>query len=460
MVSHIETKKPIFNNFWWFNQKPLKLVEEEEWGSLGDQGWMKKLQELPSSNFSWKAPWVKSVDVLVSCGQKCWVPLVGITGYVSYAPALVIRQLGGIQHIPRTVGVAEFSGFFKDQSALEVLETIKQDWSHLTLIRKESERLRDPSSSEGYEKWRNLTPTAAPRMPCSEDGPSQIIEGSLKRKKVSNEKDLMGQLERLQIELGKSKVDKTTLEMMMMEGDKSRVFLNEQLESRDAKIMMLELQLSKGKAIMEESEKERGTLILDWMQSSSELEALKADFNDYQENAEYNQDKFLHIQTELMDRIKKYDELNKKCVMVESRLAELQEFERKGKEEEVVKADLATKKNEIRMLKAKLDREREKVKQLTEKLEASEKHKEQIDTNNNTLNQNNMLLMEKMAKVDEQMDEAAIHVRIIRANARRVGRDIFRYRQSLAETDAFLEKIENRGLAFLPVARNMDEEED
>jgi len=99
------------------------------------------------------------------------------------------------------------------------------------------------------------------------------------------------------------------------------------------------------------------------------------------------------------------------------------------------------------------------VKQLTKKLEVSEKHKEQIDTNNNTLNQNNMLLIEKMAKVDEQMDEVAIHARIIRANARRVGRDIFRYRQSLAETDAFLEKIENRGLAFLPVARDMDEEE-
>jgi hypothetical protein len=68
--------------------------------------------ELPSSNFSWKALWVK---------------LVGITGYVSYVPTLVTRQVGGIQHIPRTVGLAEFSGFFKDQSAREVLETIKQD---------------------------------------------------------------------------------------------------------------------------------------------------------------------------------------------------------------------------------------------------------------------------------------------------------------------------------------------
>jgi hypothetical protein len=460
MVSHVETKKPIFNNFWWFNQKPLKIVEEEEWGILGDQGWMKKLQELPNSNFSWKAPWVKSVDVIVSCGQKCWVPLIGITGYVSYAPALVVRQLGGIQHIPRTVGLAEFSGFFKDQSAREVLETIKQDWSQLTLIQKESESLRGPSSSEGYEKWRNLTPIAASKKPCSEDGPSRIKEGSLKRKKGSNEEDLIEQIERLQKELGKSKGDKAALEKMMMEGDKSRVFLNEQLKAKDAKIGMLELQLSKGKAVIEESEKERGRLILDLMQSSSELEALKADFDGYQENVEYNQDKFLHVKAELLDRIEKYDELNKKYMMIESRLAELQEFERKGNEEEVLKADLAAKKIEIRMLKVKFDKEREKVKQLTNRLEVSEKHKEQIDTNNNTLNRNNMLLIEKMAKVDEQMDEAAIHARIIRANARRVGRDIFRYRQSLAETDAFLEKIENRGLAFLPVARDMDEEED
>jgi hypothetical protein len=41
----------------------------------------------------------------------------------------------------------------------------------------------------------------------------------------------MEQLEKLQIELGKSKGDKAALEVMMMEGDKSRVFLNEQLES-------------------------------------------------------------------------------------------------------------------------------------------------------------------------------------------------------------------------------------
>jgi hypothetical protein len=32
--SVIETNKLVLNNFWWFNQRPLKLVEEKECGSL------------------------------------------------------------------------------------------------------------------------------------------------------------------------------------------------------------------------------------------------------------------------------------------------------------------------------------------------------------------------------------------------------------------------------------------
>ena len=59
--------------------------------------------------------------------------------------------------------------------------------------------------------------------------------------------------------------------------------------------------------------------------------------------------------------------------MMESRLVELQEFERKGKEEELVKTNLVAKKNEIRMLNVKFDKEWEKVKQLTERLEVLEK---------------------------------------------------------------------------------------
>ena len=90
----------------------------------------------------------------------------------------------------------------------------------------------------------------------------------------------------------------------------------------------------------------------------------------------------------------------------------------------------------------------------------TEKHKDQIDANNISLNKTNMLFIEKMTKMDEQIDEATAHARIIRINARNVGRDIICYHRSLAETDAFLEKIKNRGSAFLPLAKEVVEEED
>ena len=57
------------------------------------------------------------------------------------------------------------------------------------------------------------------------------------------------------------------------------------------------------------------------------------------------------------------------------------------------------------------------------------------------------------------MDEVAVHAWGIKTNARNVGRDIICYCRSLAETDAFLEKIENHGFAFLPLAKDMAEEE-
>jgi len=117
MVSHIEMKKLVFNIFLWFNQRPLRIVEEEEWRDLDNQGWVDKLEGLPSSDFKWRAPWVTTVNVLMSCGQRRWVPLVGVIGYVSYAPALVVRQLGGMQFIPRTMEIAQFFGLFKDPIA-------------------------------------------------------------------------------------------------------------------------------------------------------------------------------------------------------------------------------------------------------------------------------------------------------------------------------------------------------
>jgi hypothetical protein len=455
MVSHIETKKPVFNNFWWFTQRPLKLVEEEEWGDLDNQGWVGKLEGLPNSDFKWRAPWVTIVKVLMSCGQRRWVPLVGIIGYVIYAPALVVRQLAGMQFVPRTIGIAQFFGLFKDPIAQEVLEIIKQDWKHLVLV--EIEGLKDPSASERYARWRDL---AASAMPCVGVKSPQTVEEPIKRKRVNNEEELRRQVEKLRTELSKNRKDKATLEEMMLKEDKRKAFLDEQIQYRDVQITNLELKLGEEKIARERSEKELRRMSLDWMQSRSELEAIEIDFNDCQGSAEYFQEKFAQVQFELMDRIGKYENLNKKYMELESRSMGIANEESKRKGFEAVEIELAVKKNEIKVMRIKLDKEREKVKYLDEKLAAMEKHKDQIDANNTALNKTNMLLIEKMTKTDKQMDEAVAHARIIRINARNVGGDIIRYRRSLAETDAFLGKIENRGFAFLPFAREFVEERD
>jgi hypothetical protein len=50
-----------------------------------------------------------------------------VTRYVSYTPALVVRQLGGVQHVQKMIGLSQFTRLFKDQSTLEVVKNIKQD---------------------------------------------------------------------------------------------------------------------------------------------------------------------------------------------------------------------------------------------------------------------------------------------------------------------------------------------
>ena len=146
----------------------------------------------------------------------------------------------------------------------------------------EIEGLKDPSASEGYAKLRDL---AASAMPYVRAKSPQAVEEPIKRKRVNNEDELRRQVEKLQIELSKSREDKAMLEEMMLEEDKRRAFLDEQIQSRDARITKLELKLGEEKIARKESEKELGGMSLDWMQSCSELEAMKIDFNNYQGSA-------------------------------------------------------------------------------------------------------------------------------------------------------------------------------
>ena len=135
----------------------------------------------------------------------------------------------------------------------------------------EIEGLKDPSASEGYAKWRDLATSATP---CVEAKPPQAVKEPTKRKRVNNEDELRRQVEKLRIELSKSRKDKAMLEEMMLEEDKRRAFLDDQIQSRDVKITKLELKLDEEKIAREISEKELKGMSLDWMQSCYELEAM------------------------------------------------------------------------------------------------------------------------------------------------------------------------------------------
>jgi hypothetical protein len=78
----------------------------------------------------------------------------------------------------------------------------------------------------------------------------------------------------LLIELSKSRKDNAMLKEMMLERDKRRAFLDEQIQSGDARITKRELKLGEKKIVRKKSEKELGRMSLDWMQSCSELEAM------------------------------------------------------------------------------------------------------------------------------------------------------------------------------------------
>jgi len=236
LLSHIETETPIFNNFLCFDQKPLELFISKEWESFSEDDWRVKLQRLPVSIFNWKAPWMRNTTSLMSCGEKPWVPLIGVIGYVSYAPALVARQLGGIQSVPRTIDIAQFTGVYKG-AAMEMLESIKQDWNSLLLIKKENGS-RNPTVSEQYPEWRDKR--VSDMVEISESVGTQ-------RKRVSCEEELREQVKQLQAEL-KTKEDLR---------------------------LSLEHQLAEEKAMRKLDEEERDSVDRDRMKAMNDLESLK-----------------------------------------------------------------------------------------------------------------------------------------------------------------------------------------
>jgi len=400
LVSHMESKTPLFRNFWWFNQKPLELFVSSEWENFSEDDWRVKLQELPQSNFIWRAPWMKNVACLMGCGKKPWVPLMGVTGYVSYAPALVARQLGGIQSIPRTLGITQFTGIYKGVTS-EILEDIKQDWKSLVFVKKET-GLRSLTVSERYPKWRNGGVTRA-------DPISKLV--GTRRKRVDCEEELREQVRQLQGEL----------------------------KTKEELSASLERQLTEEKAARKVAEEERDVVGQDWIKVMENLEMQKT------------------INQDVMGKAKHWEELAAKTqAALDSHMADIDEFKNQAEIEafntkEELRMGMHNHKIEVEALKSKLTREKLKTVQLIESRKMLEQHNQTLDTSNNFLSRNNLIHTERIKELQDQIDRAATEAHLLRVEARQVGGDIMKYRRSLDNTDLFLRAVANKGSALAPV---------
>jgi hypothetical protein len=160
----------------------------------------------------------------MSCGSKIWVPLIGVTGYISYAAALVTRQLGGMQYAPRTLGLADFIGLFKHQPFLEEMELIRQDWERPLLVKREEGSNFETSLSQNYVIWRNEELSKVRGFSTPKHPESAIEQPKWKRN--DNEEELRKQLERCRIDHNKSKGQQQLLENQLEEENTMRNYLN------------------------------------------------------------------------------------------------------------------------------------------------------------------------------------------------------------------------------------------
>ena len=89
-----------------FYMSTIVLVFEfcrKEWSKdQKREQWVAVLLSLDPVHITWKAPWMTLKHMLFGCGNKMWVPLLGLWGVVSYAPILVCRQYAAKQFIPAT----------------------------------------------------------------------------------------------------------------------------------------------------------------------------------------------------------------------------------------------------------------------------------------------------------------------------------------------------------------------
>ena len=91
--------------------------------------WVATLLSLDPAHITWKAPWMTLKHMLFGCGNKMWVPLLGLWGVVSYAPILVCRQYAAGQFIPAIHGLNQLEFAYGDLGYAAQLAELSKLWT-------------------------------------------------------------------------------------------------------------------------------------------------------------------------------------------------------------------------------------------------------------------------------------------------------------------------------------------
>ena len=91
--------------------------------------WVAALRDLDPAHITRKASWMNQKGVLYGCGDKMWVPLLGLWGVVSYAPLLVCRQYASEQFILVTHRFNQLDFTYGDPGYAAQLAKLSTLWS-------------------------------------------------------------------------------------------------------------------------------------------------------------------------------------------------------------------------------------------------------------------------------------------------------------------------------------------
>ncbi|XP_058003938.1 uncharacterized protein LOC131180608 [Hevea brasiliensis] len=135
---------------WYPNQPLIEKMTRLTISPKNELQWQEQILSFNSHNYYWRKLWSVGQPILSSTGDNHLVPLIGLTGYTSYIPALVIRQFGSTQLAPN-VEVLHQAHFFHEPGKEEELKSFRKSWEKVTMIERSPKGL---STMEDYLRWR------------------------------------------------------------------------------------------------------------------------------------------------------------------------------------------------------------------------------------------------------------------------------------------------------------------